>query len=300
MDLIGKSTVPGAFICDLLPFLKHLPSGFPFQRKAKLGKEMIERMVTKPIEHVKRDIHAGEASPSLTQNLLTAVMDDMDNFEHRVKWVTGSMYGAGGETTYTTVLTFIMAMALHPDKQRLAQAELDDRIGVERLPTIEDRSNLPYVNAVIKETMRWHPALPLGIARRTARDDIYEGYFIPEGTIVMPNVWAIAFEANEKYDAQAFVPERFLDSAQPTIDPDLWAFGFGRRICPGRFLGENSVFILITTIWRAFDIKPPVKGTLRPEFGLDLVSHPKPFKCQISPRSEATAQLVRRRARSEK
>lgn len=64
--------------------------------------------------------------------------------------------------TYATVLTCIMAMALYPEALRKAQAELDRVVGTERMPTIDDRGSLPYVNAVIKETMRWHPALPLG------------------------------------------------------------------------------------------------------------------------------------------
>ena len=101
-----------------------------------------------------------------------------------------------------------MAMALHPDKLKLAHEELDRVVGVDRLPTISDRGRLPYVNAIIKETMRWHPALPLsevhprgvvdfllttstGIARCTSEDDLYEGYDIPKGTIVMPNVWYV-------------------------------------------------------------------------------------------------------------
>ena len=67
--------------------------------------------------------------------------------------------------TYSTVLTFIMAMALYPEKQREAQAELDEVVGTERMPKISDKVSLPYVNALIKETMRWHPALPLSTLR---------------------------------------------------------------------------------------------------------------------------------------
>ncbi|KAI0919557.1 hypothetical protein AcV5_001591 [Taiwanofungus camphoratus] len=92
MLMIGRSTVPGAFICDFLPFLKHLPSWVPFQREARKGKEMIERLVTKPFEHVKQQMEAGKALPSLTQHLLSSE-EQVFNLEHRVKWTAGAMYG---------------------------------------------------------------------------------------------------------------------------------------------------------------------------------------------------------------
>ncbi|THH21271.1 hypothetical protein EW146_g251 [Bondarzewia mesenterica] len=295
MELVTKATVPGAFICDFLPFLKYLPSWVPFQRYAVKGKDMIESLVTRPFEHVKREMAKGTAPPSLAQDLLSNDKHE-ESFEHRVKWVTGTMYGAGGETTYATVLTFIMAMALHPDKQRLAQAEIDRVVGTERMPTISDVPHLPYVNAVIKETMRWHPAFPLGVARRSGNDDIYEGYLIPKDTIVMANIWAITLEPNEKYTPQAFIPERFLDPSVSVVDPAMYTFGFGRRFCPGRWLGENTVFTMISTILASFDISPAPEGGLTPEFGLDLISYPKPFKCRILPRSAAKAELIRRRA----
>ncbi|KAG5635497.1 hypothetical protein H0H81_011032 [Sphagnurus paluster] len=155
--------MPGAFLCDFLPFLKHLPSWVPFQKKAAHGREMVERLMTTPFEHVKRSMMDGTASPSLVQGLLLQDKgDERAIFEHRVKWTTGSMYGAGSETTHGTLLVFIMAMALNPDKQALAQAEIDRVVGRERLPVIADRPDLPYLEALIKETLRWYPVVPLG------------------------------------------------------------------------------------------------------------------------------------------
>ncbi|KAL0959325.1 hypothetical protein HGRIS_014586 [Hohenbuehelia grisea] len=190
----------------------------------------------------------------------------------------------------------MMAMALHPDKQRAGHEELDRVLGRLRLPVIADRSSLPYVDALIKETMRWHPALPLGIARCTAEDDSYNGYFIPKGTIVMPNVWATAFAPNNKYPPKDFIPERYLDTSCPELDPSAWAFGFGRRVCPGKALGENSVFILIASILASFDIAVRPGEILEPDFELNLVSYPKPFACNITPRSPEHGEMVASRA----
>ena len=80
-------------------------------------------------------------------------------------------------------------MAKFPDVQRTAQEELDRVIGLERLPQFSDRSSLPYVEAIVKECLRWNPILPLALPRTTFSDDEYKGYFIPKGSVVMANSW---------------------------------------------------------------------------------------------------------------
>ncbi|KAJ3972753.1 cytochrome P450 [Lentinula raphanica] len=294
MKIVTTATVPGAYLCDLIPFMKHLPKWLPFMQEAIHGKNMIDTLVDRPFEHIKSQLASGTAADSLAKDLFAIVGGNTES-EHRIKWILGTMYGAGGEATYATVLTFIMAMALNPEKQMKAQQELDLVIGTERLPTIADVPNLPYVKAVIKETMRWNPAFPLGLARRSGEDDVYEGYFIPKGTIVMPNIWAIVSESNPKYPPQEFIPERFLDPLVPTIDPSVYAFGFGRRYCPGRYLAENSVSIMISTMLAAFTISPPANHKLEPNFSENMISYPKPFDCRIAPRSEKWARLVLQR-----
>ncbi|KAG6914297.1 hypothetical protein DXG01_001215 [Tephrocybe rancida] len=242
--------------------LTHSPSWVPFKREAARGERMIQHLITMPFEHAKRSMAEGTATPSLAKDLLLQGVDEADPSE---------------------------SMALNPDKQRLAQSEIDWVSGGDRLPVISDRESLPYVNALIKETL-WHPTLPLGVARRTAKDDVYRSYFIPKDTIVVPNSWAVAFEPNEKYDPTAFIPERFLDPDCTTVDTSLWAFGYRRRTCPGKVLAENSLAVLLPTILAAFDISPPVGAKLEPKFGLDVNS------CQIVPRLTKSAELIRMRA----
>ena len=92
---------------------------------------------------------------------------------------------------------FILAMTLHPAIQARAQAEFDALLGSPssgqqqwtRLPTFADRARLPYVSALVLEVLRWNPAVPLGLAHRVTRDDVYRGYFIPQGTVVWANIW---------------------------------------------------------------------------------------------------------------
>lgn len=84
---------------------------------------------------------------------------------------------------------FFLAMILYPEVARRAQDEIDRVVGTDRLPGIEDRENLPYVDAIVKESLRWHPVAPTGVAHMTTQDDIYKGYLIPKGAIIVPNIW---------------------------------------------------------------------------------------------------------------
>ncbi|ESK91872.1 cytochrome p450 [Moniliophthora roreri MCA 2997] len=259
MSMLSQTIVPAAHLCDILPALKYLPSWFPFQKYASKWRARVERdIINMPFEHVKEEMRRGIARPSFAYNIMSPGSEKSHTREHCIKWVLGSMFTAGTETTQGVLLTFILAMARHPEKQRLAQAELDALLCKEnRLPLMSDMPKLPYVNALIKETLRWRPILPFSIGRLTSADDEYLGYTIPKGTIVVPNLWAIAFAPNDKYGPEEFLPERFLDEKSGgTADPFSYIFGFGRRICPGNALGQNSLFIFIASILYSFDISP--------------------------------------------
>jgi cytochrome P450 len=80
-------------------------------------------------------------------------------------------------------------MALYPEVQRKAQEEIDDVIGTDRLPTLSDRGSLPYVEAIVLELLRWQPITPLNIPHATTEDDVFEGMFIPKGSVIMVNQW---------------------------------------------------------------------------------------------------------------
>jgi len=303
MKFINHATTPGAYLVDLLPILKYVPAWFPFasfKKVAAYGRNQIARVIERPFQYVKTEMAAGTARPSFTSELLNDLMTNDGKIdpemEDIVKWGAGSMYGAGGETTYAVVLSFMLAMVLYPDVQRKAQAEIDNVLGSERLPKLHDLPYLPYVEAVIKETMRWSVTLPLGIAHRSMADDTYNGYFIPSGSIVIPNVWAIAYDETVFKSPHEFRPERFLEG--DTLDPDVFAFGFGRRICPGRHLATNTVFFLVSSILSVFNISKErdsrgCEVPLDVEFTTGLIRYPKPFKCRIEPKSVVKSGLIK-------
>ncbi|KAL0574242.1 hypothetical protein V5O48_007713 [Marasmius crinis-equi] len=232
MDIVGRAVVPGAYLADLLPFMKYLPSWMPFHKDARNGRERIADALNKPYNHFINDLRRGIARPSLAHDLLRDGAEGLSaSDEENFKWVLGTMFVAGSETTHGITITFILAMALHPDKQRKAQAEIDGILDAEnRMPVISDLPDLPYLNAVMKETMRWHPILPFCVARRTTGDAEYNSYFIPKDTVVIPNVWSVSHAPDSRYDPHAFIPERFLpENSDPPPDPSTYIFGFGKR-----------------------------------------------------------------------
>jgi len=105
---------------------------------------------------------------------------------------------------------FFLAMTLYPEVQRQAQAEIDKVVGNHRLPSFSDRSNLPYVDAIVKEALRWLPVAPMGLSHMTTEDDTYEGYFIPKGALLIPNIWYVFTSINRShantFPSQGFYP----------------------------------------------------------------------------------------------
>ncbi|KAJ3743519.1 cytochrome P450 [Lentinula detonsa] len=308
MEVVNQAIRLGAHLVDAIPFFKYAPSWLPFSphEDVKKAKAMIDRLVNSPFQGVKNEIESGTARTSFICDCLhdrNDVSEPTEEYEHAVKWAAAAMYVAGGETTHVTLMAFIIAMALNPEKQILAQEELDRVVGPAALPVIADRASLPMVNAIIKETLRWHPALPLGLAHVSAQDDAYKGYFIPAGTIVVPNVCSLASGEVEIHDRSTFNPERFLNHASETsfIDPSAYAFGFGRRLCPGKPLAEASLFILVATILSSFEIRLPLDSNgheipIDPKFQFGFVSHPQEFHCTFTVRSAGKAQAIAKRA----
>jgi len=215
-----------------------------------------------------------------------------------VAWVA---YAAGGDTTLSSVQTLFLAMSLYPEVQKKAQAEIDAVIGPNRLPDFQDRPSLPYINAVVKESSRWNLVLPLGVPHMSTTDDEYNGFYIPKGTVLICNAWSILHDRKAFNSPQEFQPERYLKDGKlnPDVrDPDSAAFGFGRRICPGRHLSDSSLYSIVSCLLAVYDIKPPVDDQghtlkLKPEFTSGLFTYPVPFKCIIKPRTPAAEALIR-------
>ncbi|KAF9230891.1 cytochrome P450 [Melanogaster broomeanus] len=268
----------------------------------------------------------GTALPSFVSMLLD---DDVrgkgkgvdGQLEFDLRWTANSMYAASIDTvsTFHTLNGVVFINSSHnrssrqsptsfspwfqyPEVLRRAQAEVDAVIGQTRLPVCEDRDSLPYCNAVFTEALRWSVPVPLSLPHRLMEDDIYDGMFIPKGSMIFSNIWAIL--RNEKLypDPHCFNPNRYLHlAADNGTDPDprRYVFGFGRRRCPGSHLVESSTWLLMVSVIATLNIAKAVDDQgrqIEPEvmFNDYVFRLPSPFKCSIRPRSEHVLKMLAR------
>lgn len=165
------------------------------------------------------------------------------------------MFFAGSETTSISIEWGFAELLRSPHTFKKLREELDRVVGLKRQVEERDMENLPYLQAVVKETLRLHPVLPLFLPRNTMEDTNYLGYTIPKGTQVFVNAWAIGRDPESWEDPLTFKPERFLDSNVEYKGQhfNLVPFGSGRRICVGFPLAHRVVHLAIGTLVHSFD-----------------------------------------------
>ncbi|KAF1978184.1 cytochrome P450 [Bimuria novae-zelandiae CBS 107.79] len=281
VDLATKTMVqfadaitPGRWTVDILPFLRYVPDWVP----GTGFKETARRMAVQLIQYIGSDREA--------------------EFVH--KWAALALYLGGADTTVSAIITFFLAITVFPEVQKKAQEELDQVIGLTRLPVSSDKLSLPYIEACMLETHRWHQVLPMCLPHMSTVEDVCRGYRIPKGAVLMPNNWWFTHDPATYPDPMTFRPERFITTPTHKVEPDPrnFVFGYGRRTCPGRYVADNAVFITIAQSLAVFNVSKAMERgkVIEPEvkFKPGSISHPMPFKCDIKPRSEEHAELIKK------
>ncbi|KAG6810412.1 hypothetical protein H0H92_011973 [Tricholoma furcatifolium] len=305
----SASGVFGSYMVDYIPLLKHVPTWMPganFKRQALKWRKFALEMLNQPFDMVKNRLKDGTAESCLTSAELEIWFQNGGQDaakETIIKDVAATAYAAGSDTSLSTLASFFLAMVLHPDIQKKAQEELARVVPQDRLPDFSDRDKLPYLECVVWECLRWNPAVNIALAHLLTENDEYAGYRIPKGTTVLGNIWSITHDAKvdllvawKHYpDPMEFKPERFLDSegnASRGINPTpLAVFGFGRRICPGRWLALDTIWIVAASVLSVYNLSKPLNPAgeefdPKVEYTSGLFSRPKPFDFRIAPRSQ--------------
>ncbi|KAJ7447294.1 cytochrome P450 [Mycena galericulata] len=295
--VLKAAFVDGAMV-ENFPFLQYLPSWLaPWKREAETASVRYSGMFESLFGDVKKRVAEGDGRVSFAAALVGK--QDAFNLDDKQSAWLAAAFAAGSETVSTTLAWFLLALVMNPELQKKAHEELDAVVGRDRLPTIADMNQMPYLRAMGRETLRWHPVDPLGMQHKSTQDDWYDGYFIPKGTICIPNIWAINRDPDiYGPDADAFRPERYLDAngelAPVQFDTNKEeghvTFGFGRRLCIGRHMAHEALFIHMATILWMFNVQPIKGPDGRPlvpsEVGINqgLVVRPQSFECEFIPR----------------
>ncbi|KAF8257685.1 cytochrome P450 [Lactarius quietus] len=295
-EMGAKTALPSDLLVNGLPFLRHIPGWLPwfsYKPLARIGHDLTQEVMYEPIRFVRESMLNGTARPSLAlKNLQEAErLDGAERvkLEKTIQETLASLYTALYPQTVTAISTAFLAVVLRLDLQTRAQAELDAVTGRERLPTFADRASLPFVDALCKETQRWRPVTPLALPHSVTEDNVYEGYFIPKGAVVLGNTWAILHDPALYPEPDVIKPERFLNQ-DGTLrdDPVLMsAFGYGKRMCPGKHFADATLFMVVASVLSVFNLRRSdnESGPLR-------YSRPNTFPCMFTARDKIAEELI--------
>ncbi|KAI0002868.1 cytochrome P450 [Russula compacta] len=306
-DRLTSAGSLGAHLVDFFSWMQYIPSSLArWKRNAEAWYKHDSAMLEGLLQTVEANIANGDDHQSVGAKLICEVERNKLSVRER-SWFAGSMYIGGADTTSAMMGWWTLAMLTYPETQARAHAELDAVVGRSRLPTFSDCPHLPYIRAMVKEILRWRPVAPLAVPHLCAEDDWYEGMFIPKGTICIPNVWHMNRDP-EIYGENAahFDPARYLvDSGnmasvlQDTKDEGHFSYGFGRRLCVGRHVANDSLFIDIAVMLWATKIerKKDASGMMLPldvdgYVDCGIVVRPVPFECEITPRFPEALSLL--------
>ncbi|KAJ7926933.1 cytochrome P450 [Mycena leptocephala] len=307
LDQLTHALAPGTYPpFDFLPLLKYLPSPLaPWRPVARRVESVRTKIHTGMYDDVRRRQAAGD--PKSTEcfigHLIRAGVPKGE--EHFYSYTGLSLLDAGSDTTASFLLSLVLVLAVYPECQKRARKEIDAVVGAARLPTLEDFSHVPYVNALIKEILRFSPQLPMAIPHLMTGDAVYKEYLVPKGSVVVLNTYGLCHDPEFFENAEAFNPDRFLESehgTRPGKDVDFresLVFGGGRRICPGQWVARSTMQLTtMRLIWalKFTDACDPMTGDpISREldfYANDFVVMPRPFKCKIEPRSVEHRDLV--------
>ncbi|KAG1841021.1 cytochrome P450 [Suillus subalutaceus] len=269
---IGENIVSPdkAAMFTAFPFLEKLPFWCFGGALALMGRsrELAQQLLNEPFDAVKaqivrlRRVADGNALHSLVADFLSQAHDDAD--EETMKAVALTGYATGIDTTAAALQAFLLAMVLYPDVQARARVEIDQAVKHDKMPRLDDRVSLPYLDAILLEVLRWHPIAPLGIPHATSNDDVYDGYFIPKG------LKALSRDEDMFPDASRFDPSRHLTVDGKLKDPFVNHFAFGRWFAECSLWTAASAILAVLRIDHAKDSNGE-RIEVKPQFGTGLV-----------------------------
>ncbi|XP_065632847.1 cytochrome P450 76T24 isoform X2 [Quercus suber] len=275
MEVAGKPN-----IADYFPVLRLVdPQGA--RRRATIYYEKLMGIfdgIIKERVQLRASSEGSMASNDVLDSFLNFAEEDGSQFSfHDFKHLLLDLFIAGIDTTSSTVEWALAELINNPEKMVRAQDELEEVLGKDRLIQEVDISKFPFLQAIVKETLRLHPPAPFLVPHKAETEVEMCGFTVPKNAQILVNVWAMGRDSSIWTNPDLFMPERFL--AQD-IDFkgqyfELIPFGAGRRICPGLPLANRMVHLMLASLvhffnWKLADEMNPENMDMSETFGLTL------------------------------
>ncbi|ETI21637.1 hypothetical protein G647_07984 [Cladophialophora carrionii CBS 160.54] len=309
-SVFGK-VVGSRFLVDQYPILAKLPKSLQWWRRKYEPCHQFEANLWMGLwKDLKKRLDAGVRTGCFAEKFMEEDYLAMGISELQAAYVAGSMIEAGSDTTQLSMNSLILGLVAFPEVVTKAHKELDAVVG-DRMPQFADIPNLPYIRAMVKEVLRWRSVSNDHIRHDTTGDVVYKDYFIPAGSTVVINQWALHYDPNLFPDPHRFNPDRYLNHPSNDLTAgecihtsdlrlrDHWSFGAGRRVCAGYNLAENSLLILTARLLWAFDVHPAVDASTGQEVKYDLWNYapirlfgPRPFPVRFKVRSNLKKEMI--------
>uniref|UniRef100_A0A3P9CJ09 Cytochrome P450, family 2, subfamily P, polypeptide 6 n=1 Tax=Maylandia zebra TaxID=106582 RepID=A0A3P9CJ09_9CICH len=234
---------------------------------------------------VKVNEHKENIDPSSPRDYIDAFLIEMGEVSKKENKESGfdlqnlcfcalDLFGAGTETTTTTLHWGLLYMIYYPDIQERVQAEIDAVIGSSRQPSMSDREKMPYTDAVVHEIQRMANIIPLNLAHMTSKDTTLDNYAIPKGTIIITLLHSVLCDESMWETPHTFNPQHFLDQDGKFRKREAFMpFAAGKRVCLGEQLARMELFLFFTSLLQRFSFTAPAGD-----------SGPKPYRLCAVPR----------------
>ncbi|XP_039199952.1 cytochrome P450 2U1 isoform X1 [Crotalus tigris] len=270
-----------ALLVNICPWLFYLPFGS--FRKLRQTVRDITAFLKNIIKQHRENLDAQDPRDFIDMYLLHSDEEKKINGETSFDedylfFIIADLFIAGTETTSNTLLWSLLYMSLHPQEQRKVQKEIELVIGCNRPPTLADKVHMPLTEATIMEVQRMTVVVPLSIPRMASETTELQGYTIPKGSVIIPNLWSVHRDPNKWENPDDFCPARFLDENGQLLKKEIFIpFGIGKRVCMGEQLAKMELFLMFVSLLQSFTFIYPAdlkKPSMEGKFGLTLAPFP--------------------------
>ena len=253
LNSISSASFASRFLEFFTPFLTRFISPHVLTSSLEL-KEVVERFLKQAIEDHRKDFSPEALRDFPDYFILAEKLDEEINFDNFAN-IMVDLFLAGTETTSTLLNWTLLYLSKRKDVQQRCHEEIDKVIRSNRLPTLEDRPNLVYIDAVLNEIMRFVTIAPQALFHANVEDaDSVGGYEVPANSLIMYNVWGVHNDPSYWKNPDEFDPDRWIgnDGKLLTHSTHFMPFGVGPRICLGELLAKAESFIFLVAILQRF------------------------------------------------